>query len=142
MAATKSAVRRDRTLVRARRPPADAAIATTSKAALGCGHHTSTGVWLGAGDTAAELPAALYHMDEGPLSAATYTVNRAFASRALKLDETFIRVAATRLESKMLRAAAAQQLRAESIKLRLTAAELSSQSTRLKAKHQIGADFA
>ena len=80
-------------------------------------------------------------MDEGPLSAATYTVNRAFASRALKLDETFIRVAATRLESKMLRAAAAQ-LRAESSKLRLTAAELSSQYARLKGKHQIGADFA
>lgn len=70
-------------------------------------------------------------MDEGPLSAGTYTAKGAFTLRSHELNETFIRVAATRRESIMLRAAA-EELRAESSKLKLTAARLTSRPTRLK----------
>lgn len=70
-------------------------------------------------------------MDEGPLSAATYTTKGPYAWRAPELDETFIKVAATRHQSLILRANAAQ-LRAESGKLRLAAARLTAQSARMR----------
>jgi len=74
---------------------------------------------------------ALYHMGEGPLPAATYTMNAESVWHAVELDETFIKVAATRQQSLILRATAAE-LRAESNKLRVIAARLASHSARLR----------
>ena len=74
---------------------------------------------------------ALYHMDEGPLSAVTYMDHRKFASRAPELDEVFNRVAANRRESLILRTVAAA-LRADADDLKLTSARLTSRSEQLR----------
>jgi len=111
-------------------------MAMTSNAAFGWGHHTSIGVSFRTdGDTAGNLPPALYHMDEGPLSAATYMENGKFAYRAPELDETFERITATRRESVILRAVA-EALRADSHNLKLMAARLSTRSAQIRTRNR------